>query len=130
MKGDIVLQLSRILHSTKEPPSGKGSREMYESTQISREHQMRVSMEPYFYCPQHSCGKVMFLHVSVILSKAGGCLADTPQADNPPPADTRLSRHPRPPPPQIPPSDGHCSGWYASYWNAFMSSSVVCGTFE
>ena len=44
----IVRQLSRILHPAKGPPSGKGSREMYESTQISREHQMRVSIEPDF----------------------------------------------------------------------------------
>ena len=37
----------------------------------------------------------------------------------PPPADTHsLGRHPlgRHPPPQ----DGHCSGRYASYWNAFL----------
>ena len=27
-----------------------------------------------FYCPQRSCGEVMFLHLSVILSTGGGCL--------------------------------------------------------
>ena len=45
-------------------------------------------------------------------SVPGGCLADTPQG-----------RHPSgqtPPPGQTPPADGYCSGWYASYWNAFL----------
>ena len=53
----------------------------------------------YYYRPQRSCGKVMFLHLSVILSTGGGVSAsvhagihtppwqtpswaDTPQADN------------------------------------------------
>ena len=44
-----------------------------------------------FYRPKHSCGKVMFLHLSVILS-TGGCMADTPwQTPNrqtPPPGQT------------------------------------------
>ena len=48
----------------------------------------------------------MFLHVSVILSTAGWCLAETP-----------LGRHPH--------SDGHCSGRYASYWNAFLLMSII-----
>ena len=96
-----------------------------------------------FYCPQRSCGKVMFLHLSVILS-TGECLADTY-----PWADTPLGRHPhwadtplghplgRPPwqtprgktPPwtdtprqtlPLSPAYGYCSGRYASYWNAFL----------
>ena len=66
----------------------------------------------YYYRPQRSCGKVMFLHLSVILSMGGGCLpqcmlgytppanpswADTPQADN---THTPPGRHP---PGQTPP---------------------------
>ena len=43
---------------------------------------------------------------------------------HPPPEGTPLTgRHPlagRHPPGQTPPSDGHCSGRYASYWNAFL----------
>ena len=51
-----------------------------------------------------SCGKVMFLHLSVHRE----C---TPPGQTPP-----KGRHP-----QIhPPRDGHCSGRYASYWNAFL----------
>ena len=42
-----------------------------------------------FYRPQRSCGKVMFLHLSVILSMAGGLAGRHPLAD----------RHPLPPPP-------------------------------
>ena len=55
----------------------------------------------HFYRPQRSCGKVMFLHLSVILFTGG--LADT-TGQIPPPL----------------PGDGHCSGKYASYWNAFL----------
>ena len=55
------------------------------------------------YRPQRSCGKVMFLHLSVILFTGG-----------------RSGRHPPPPP-----ADGHCSGRYASYWNAFLSFQIV-----
>ena len=32
----------------------------------------------HFYRPQCSCGKVMFLHVSVTLSTGGGCLSHNP----------------------------------------------------
>ena len=50
-----------------------------------------------YYRPQRSCGKVMFLHLSVILFR-GGCLPQymlgyTPQADTPW-ADTTPDRHP------------------------------------
>ena len=114
-----------------------------------------------FYCLQPSCGKVMFLHMSVTLSTGGvWCLADNPWADTPtlgqhphpgqtPPlgrhspgqtypwADTPsgqtlplgrcppLGKHPlwADTPRQTPtPSDGHCSGQYASYLNAFLFS--------
>ena len=115
----------------------------------------------HFYCTQHSCGKAMFLHLSVILFTGGLSgrhphgrhthppwaetpWVDTPWADTPPGAQTRtpswadipwacehtpwtdtppgrqpvwadtpLGRHPAL-------GDGHCSGRYASYWNAFL----------
>ena len=38
------------------------------------------------------------------------------QADTPAYAPTRQT----PPGRQTPPADGYCSGWYASYWNAFL----------
>ena len=89
----------------------------------------------------------MFLHMSVILST--GEVSGRPPRQTPtqpvtflgrhllgrhplgrhPQADTTLGRHPpRAGTPQadtpradtLPPSDGHCSGRYASYWNAFL----------
>ena len=77
------------------------------------------------YRPQRSCGKVMFLHLSVILSTGGVCLSacwdTTPPGQTPPPTGQTppLGRHPllgRTPPP----ADGYCSGLYAYYWNAFF----------
>ena len=62
----------------------------------------------HFYRPQRSRGKVMFLHVSVILFTVGGVWADIP-----PGADT-------------PPLRSACreiratGGLYASYWNAIF----------
>ena len=58
-----------------------------------------------FYRPQRSCGKIMFLHVSVILSTVGGFVA---------------GRHPLKA--LIPFSYGTAtaSGRYASYWNVFL----------
>ena len=50
--------------------------------------------------------KVMFLHVSVILSTGGG-------------VSRQKGGHPLTPTWTPHPSDGHCSGRYASYWNAF-----------
>ena len=48
----------------------------------------------------------------------------TPWADTPFWADTLLGRHPpgsrHTPGSRHPLSDGHCSGWYTSYWNAFF----------
>ena len=83
----------------------------------------------YYYRPQRSCGKVMFLHVSVILftgvggacmvgghvwqgvCMAGGCVAKGGGMHG-----TGGMRGRR---------DGHCSGQYASYWNAFLSKIKV-----
>ena len=97
-----------------------------------------------FYHPPRSCGKVMFLHLSVILSTGGVSgrhppgrhpLADTPLGRHPQGRHPLGNRHPpgqtphpgqtlpRQAPPQSgtpPPRDGHCSGPYASYRNAFL----------
>ena len=85
----------------------------------------------HLYRPQHSCGKVMFLHLSLSHSIHGGCLADTHQADTPrqiqpwvdtPWPDTPLARHSlgqthplarspgRHPPGQTPPVQTHPPG--------------------
>ena len=64
----------------------------------------------------------MFSQASVILFTGGGGVCpsscwDTPRwADNPP----RQTPPRQTPPGRPPPRDGHCSGWYASYWNAFL----------
>ena len=65
------------------------------------------------YRPHRSCGKVMFLHLSVILSTGG--VYPSMHLGRHPPADTPPGRHP-------PPADGYCSRRYASYWNAFLFS--------
>ena len=87
-----------------------------------------------------SCGKVLFSQVSVCpQGEVYAPQADTPsgryhpprqthpQADTPqvdtPWTDTPPGRHPlgRHPPGKTPPrADCHCSGRYASYWNAFL----------
>ena len=91
---------------------------------------------------KRSCGKVVFLHLSVGHSVHRGVSAsvhagiqlptDTPLGKQPagkippadtPQADTPLGRHPRAdtPPGRHPlPADSHCSGRYASYMNAFL----------
>ena len=71
------------------------------------------------YRPQRSCGKAMFLHLSVSHSvHRGGVSASVhagihPLAGTPPKAG-------KPSPGRYTPHDGHCSGRYASYWNAFL----------
>ena len=66
-----------------------------------------------FYRPQRSCGKVMFLHLSVILS-TGGCLADTPPGRHPPRADTLPPRADTPPPETATAGDGtHPTGMHS-----------------
>ena len=58
-----------------------------------------------------SWGKVMFSQVSVC--PQGGGVHPPRRQPLPPRQDTPLaSRHP--------PRDGYCSGWYASYWDAFL----------
>ena len=83
---------------------------------------------------KQSCGKVMFLHLSMILGRhppgkhlpcrqPPGQTPLHPQEDTHPPGKTPLGRHPPPP------GDGYCSRWYASYWNAFLllPANVVWG---
>ena len=84
-----------------------------------------------------SCGKVMFSQASVILSTEGvvsgrhtPLLGRHPRADTPLPAQAPPSQadttallgrhHPHLRADTPPPGDGHCSGRYASYWNAFL----------
>ena len=76
----------------------------------------------FYYRPIRSCGKVMFLHLSVILFTGGRGVWQTPQKQpSPPVAEPPLqNRHPNPPP-----RDSHCSGQYASYWNAFLLKGNV-----
>ena len=69
-----------------------------------------MQLQVYNYRPQRSCGKVIFLHLSVILFTGG--------SGRHPREDTPLGRHPPGTPP--PPADGHYSGRYVSYWNAFL----------
>ena len=88
-----------------------------------------------YYRPQRSCGKVIFSQASVSHSVHRGegrsgryprahPLGTHTQAQTPPP----LGRHPlgRHPPVRTtpPPPGGHCSGQYASYWNAFLLQSI------
>ena len=60
------------------------------------QYQSTSKEPPYNYRPQRSCGKVMFLHMSVILSTGWGVSAipppqaDTLRADSPPPAQYML----------------------------------------
>ena len=91
-----------------------------------------------------SWGKVMFLHVSVILFTGGWCLPQLHAGIHPPPSRktpgrpspprNTPGRHPLPQedtrktPPQEdpPPRSSACweiratSGWYSSYWNAYL----------
>ena len=67
----------------------------------------------YIYRPQRSCEGYVFTGMC-LFTWGGGCLPQCmlgyqpPEADSPPGAD---------PPPR---RDGHCCGWYACYWNAFL----------
>ena len=77
-----------------------------------------------FYRPvrNSSCGKAMFLQASVILSMGEGGSGRHPPGRHTPGQTHPLGRHPPwadTSPPN--PGDGHCSGRYASYWNALLS---------
>ena len=76
----------------------------------------------YFYRPQRSWGKVMFLHVSVILftggGGGGGTVCPTACWDTPPPQRSAYWEI------------WATSGQYASYWNAILllPANEVSGT--
>ena len=104
-----------------------------------------------------SCGKVVFSQVSdcpwgrevyTLPGQIPPCADTLPgrrplgrhpppwQAETPPWADPLGGRHPpeqslplagRHPPGKHPPADGYCSGWYTSYWNAFLLLLVLLG---
>ena len=80
-------------------------------------------MNAIYYRPQRSCGKVMFLHLSVILFTRGVSNRHLP-GQTPPWADTGLPLLADTGLPLLadtpPQGDDHCSGRYASYWNAFL----------
>ena len=84
-----------------------------------------------YYRPQRSWAKVMFLQASVILSAGGGLWqGDPPGRENPPGRDNSPLAGRTPPQQGEPPGTKHpreadssirsTSGWYASYWNAFL----------
>ena len=135
-------------------PTHNSERVTYSSITIVRVCDEYITLEElfyssqcFFYRPQRSWGKVMFLQASVILLTGGGgvCLSacwDTPPgADMPPVADPPWEQTPpqeqTPPPPSRhpleqthrpnphPPSE-HAGeilsmrGWYASYRNAIL----------
>ena len=99
------------------------------------------------YCPQRSLGKVMFLHVSVIMFTWGGSAsvhAGIPpprsrqppdhaptQEQTPPPPRTSHPQEQSPPGTRHPPRSSACweiraaSGRYASYWNAFLLALLL-----
>ena len=47
-----------------------------------------LQLEACHYRPQRSCGKVMFLHLSVILFTGGGGVCQIPSRRHPPPGQT------------------------------------------
>ena len=94
---------------------------------LCSKHRLRFLFLNVFYSPQQYLRKDnVFRSVCQEFCLQGGCLplglgsVDTPRQTRVPPR-----RHPFPAGRQPLPSgrhspDGHCSGWYASYWNAFL----------
>ena len=85
-----------------------------------------------FYHPQRSCGKAMFLHMSVTLSRGVSASVhagihppgrhppgQTPPEQTPPRQTPRPGRH-NPHLGRHPLADGYYSERYASYWNVFL----------
>ena len=71
----------------------------------------------HFYRPQTKLRKGnVFTPVSYSVHRAG-CLPQC-MLGYTPPADTPQGRPPA--------ADGHCSGRYASYWNAFLFGQIIC----
>ena len=100
-----------------------------------------LTTNSFFYRPQRSWAKVIFLQASVILSTGGVSASvhpgipppreQTPLVTDPPPgadthpADTPQEQTPPPPSRHTPPREADSgirsmSGRYASYWNAFL----------
>ena len=80
---------------------------------LSRLHVSHQShFSPHYYRAQRSSGKVMFSQASVSHSVHRG-QGRHPREDTP-----RQTHHQADTP--HPTSDSHCSGRYASYWNAFL----------
>ena len=74
-----------------------------------------------YYRPQRSCGKVMFLHLSVILF-TGGCLPQCMLGNTPLRADTPRQTPPwqTPHPPTVTAADGtHPTGMFSCYYHLF-----------
>ena len=95
---------------------GPGGRPKFYYVDLS----LRSRFQNLSYPPHRSCGKVMFLNVSVIPYR-GVWQADTPGRQTQPGRQTPPGRHTPPGEADIPlPRDGHCSGRYTSYWNAFL----------
>ena len=93
-----------------------------------RKHHHQDVFQTFCYRPQRSCGKAMFSQASVILFTGEGefipaCTgADThPSGIHSPWTDTPMGR---PPPLSRHQPDDHCSERYASYWDAFLLTSV------
>ena len=90
----------------------------------------------HYYRPQRSWGKVMFLHVSNSVHGGGlpQCMLgyhppgtmDPPRSRHPAPGTRHLLWDQAPPGTRHTPGSSACwdiretSGWYASYWNAFL----------
>ena len=101
--------LTVLLHAR--PTGNSGIKLNISRSKIQKKRQVRDNS---------NCGKVKFSQASVILSTGGGLYTSQPDT-NP------LDRHPlrQTSPRQTPsPGDDHCSGRYASCWNAF--SFISC----
>ena len=113
------------MHSTRNCgyPGGYGPRQITrcpwrvqsQGTRIRRQNP--GDLTTFFYPPQCSCGKVMFLHLSV----GHSVQSEVSSRHHPPGQTPPLSRPPCPVHAGIHhPPGGHCSGRYACYWNAFL----------
>ena len=103
----------------------------FTSTIIHCECKLKGPLTPseseHFYRPQRSWGKVMFLHVSVILFTGGSAPLHAGIYTPPPNRGRHPSQTRHPPGTRHPPQHSACweiratSGRYASYWNAILS---------
>ena len=122
---------SRCNDHTRAPEVYIFLRDIY-NTDVSNHRQAGFTSHIPCFCPiifitvpNSSCGKGMFSQACIKNSVHGGgvfqhALGQTPPGRYP---STHWDRHPSYPPPS---PGGHCSGRYASYWNAFLFSSILC----